>query len=160
MYWLLHRLSGRNNVHVIVSRMSALGKESHFRIVSCSHNITETSMCWKRVCVTRTVPASVPTTAHGISMAALLPLAAGEAARGSFLRAVAVASHAALLIIAAWRHLHKECTCLLNPFYSVYKKITRWTSTRLSFYLAKGEVHHFSGNRLNEQLSPKLNTWI
>lgn len=55
--------------------------------------------------LTRTVAAAVPRTAHGISVAALLLPAAGEAAGRGLLRAVAVASHAALLIAAAWIHL-------------------------------------------------------
>lgn len=77
---------------------------------------------------THIVPASVPTTAHGISMAALLPLAAGEAARGSFLRAVAVASHAALLIIAAWRHLRKDVIFLGDPEVDSFGAV--WSGSR------------------------------
>lgn len=63
-----------------------------------------------RVCQVHTVAAAVPWAAHGISMATLLPPAAGEAARGSLLRAVAVAAHTALLITAARIHLlRKRC---------------------------------------------------
>lgn len=62
----------------------------------------------------RTVTAAVPGTAHGISMAALLPPAAGEAAGRSLLRAVAVASHAALLIVAARIHLLRKNTHALS----------------------------------------------
>lgn len=54
-----------------------------------------------------TVTAAVAGAAHGISIAALLPPAAVKAPRGSVVRAVAVASHAALLITAAWIHLTK-----------------------------------------------------
>lgn len=64
-------------------------------------------LCFKYteiVCI-RTVTAAVPRAAHGISMAALLPPAAGQAARGGLLGAVAVAAHAALLVVAAWIHL-------------------------------------------------------
>lgn len=52
-----------------------------------------------------TVTAAVAGAAHGIPVAALLPPAAVEAAGGSVVRAVAVASHAALLIAAARVHL-------------------------------------------------------
>lgn len=54
---------------------------------------------------TRTVAAAVPRAAHGVPMAALLPAAAGEASRRSLLRAVAVAAHTALFVIAARIHL-------------------------------------------------------
>lgn len=67
------------------------------------------------MCQGRTVAAAVPGTAHGIPIAALLPPAAVEAAGRGVMRAVAVASHAALLIIAAWIHLleeQKRETCL------------------------------------------------
>lgn len=57
------------------------------------------------VCQGRTVAAAVPGTAHGIPIAALLPPAAVEAAGRGVMRAVAVASHAALLVVAAWIHL-------------------------------------------------------
>lgn len=55
-----------------------------------------------------TVAAAVPWTTHGISIAALLPAAAVEAARGSVLGAVAVASHTAFFVIAAWIYLRGE----------------------------------------------------
>lgn len=73
------------------------------------------------VCVyqLRTVTAAVPRAAHGISMAALLPPAAGEAARGSLLRAVAVAAHATLLIIAAWVHLLRK-RCIYSISQNIY----------------------------------------
>lgn len=67
------------------------------------------------MCQGRTVAAAVPGTAHGIPIAALLPPAAVEAAGRGVMGAVAVASHAALLIIAAWIHLleeQKRETCL------------------------------------------------
>lgn len=60
------------------------------------------------MCQGRTVAAAVPRTAHGISIAALLPPAAVETARRRVMRAVAVASHAAFLIIAAWVHLQEK----------------------------------------------------
>lgn len=60
------------------------------------------------MCQGRTVAAAVPRTAHGISIAALLPPAAVEAARWRVMRAVAVASHAALLIVAARVHLQEK----------------------------------------------------
>lgn len=59
------------------------------------------------MCQGRTVAAAVPRTAHGISIAALLPPAAVETARWRVMRAVAVASHAALLVVAAWIHLQE-----------------------------------------------------
>lgn len=55
----------------------------------------------------RTVAAAVPRAAHGISVAALLPPAAVETTRWRALRAVAVASYAALLIVAAWVQLQE-----------------------------------------------------
>lgn len=54
---------------------------------------------------TNEVTAAVAGAAHSISMTALLPPATGEATRRSLLRAVAVAAHAALLVIAARVHL-------------------------------------------------------
>lgn len=60
------------------------------------------------MCQGRTVAAAVPGTAHGISIAALLSPAAVETARWGVVRAVAVASHAALLIVAAWVHLQEK----------------------------------------------------
>lgn len=59
------------------------------------------------MCQGRTVAAAVPRTAHGISIAALLPPAAVEAARRRVMGAVAVASHAALLVVAARVHLQE-----------------------------------------------------
>lgn len=47
-------------------------------------------------------------------MAALLPLAAGETARGSLLRAVAVTAHATLLVITAWIHQLRKDVVLLG----------------------------------------------
>lgn len=55
-----------------------------------------------------TVTATVAGAAHGIPVAALLPPAAVQAPGGSVVRAVAVASHAALLITAARVHLTKN----------------------------------------------------
>lgn len=52
-----------------------------------------------------TVTAAVAGAAHGIPIAALLPPTAVKAPRGSVVRAVTVASQAALLITAAWIHL-------------------------------------------------------
>lgn len=63
---------------------------------------------------TNIVAAAVSRAAHGISMAALLPPAAGEAARRSLLRTVAVAAHAALLIVAAWIHLLRKDVLFLG----------------------------------------------
>lgn len=60
------------------------------------------------MCQGLTVAAAVPGTAHGIPIAALLPPAAVETTRWRVMRAVAVASHAALLIIAAWVHLQER----------------------------------------------------
>lgn len=60
------------------------------------------------MCQGRTVAAAVPRTAHGISIAALLPPAAVETPRWRVMRAVAVASHAALLVVAAWVHLQEK----------------------------------------------------
>lgn len=54
-----------------------------------------------------TVAAAVAGATHRIPIAALLPPPAVEAARGSVLRAVAVAPQAALLIAAARIHLVK-----------------------------------------------------
>lgn len=54
---------------------------------------------------TNIVTAAVPWAAHGISMAALLPPPAGEAARRSLLGAVAVTPNAALLVVTARIHL-------------------------------------------------------
>lgn len=61
------------------------------------------------------VAAAVSGTAHGISIAPLLPPAAVEAARWRVMRAVAVASHAALLIVAAWVHLCEDVVLLGDP---------------------------------------------
>lgn len=55
-----------------------------------------------------TIAAAVPRTAHGVTIAALLPPAAVETTRWRVMRAVAVASHAALLIVAAWVHLQEK----------------------------------------------------
>lgn len=84
-------------------------------------------------------------------MAALLPPAAGEATRGRLLRAVAVASHAALLIIAAWIHLLREKDAFTQSIYSVYE---RSHVAQAHIYLNKCvvKVHHLSDFRLNEQL--------
>lgn len=54
-----------------------------------------------------TVTTAVAWAAHRIPIAALLPPAAVEAPRWGVVRAVAVATHAALLITAAWIHLAK-----------------------------------------------------
>lgn len=48
-------------------------------------------------------------------MATLLPPAAGEAARGRLLGAMAVTSHTALLIVATGIHLRKDVILLGDP---------------------------------------------
>lgn len=58
------------------------------------------------------VTAAIAGAAHGVPVAALLPAAAVEAARGRVLRAVAVTSHAALFVIAAWIHLCQDVVFL------------------------------------------------
>lgn len=63
-----------------------------------------------------TVTAAVARATHGIPIAALLPPAAVKAPRGRMVRAVAVASHAALLITAAWIHLTKTTYLTLISF--------------------------------------------
>lgn len=63
--------------------------------------------------VVLTVTAAVPRAAHGVPVAALLPAAAGQAARRGLLRAVAVAANAALLVIAARIHLLQTQTTML-----------------------------------------------
>lgn len=94
----------------------------------CSHNVIETEMRYNhaRVCVCvciRTVTAAVARAAHSISMTALLPPATGEATRRSLLRAVAVAAHAALLVIAARVHLDRERRCYVQiSVYPVYER--------------------------------------
>lgn len=56
----------------------------------------------------RTVAAAVARAAHVVSVAALLSPAAGEAAGRGVLRTLAVCSHRALFITAAWIPLRKE----------------------------------------------------
>lgn len=64
----------------------------------------------------RTVAAAVSRAAHAVSMAALLSPAAGEAAGRGVLRAVAVSSHHALFVTAAWIALRMKKTDQIQPF--------------------------------------------
>lgn len=73
------------------------------------------------VCQVCTVATAIPRTAHGIPIAALIPPAAVEAAGVSMLRAVAVTSHATLLIIAARIHLQKEKVIYMSKI-----RVTTW----------------------------------
>lgn len=83
-------------------------------------------------------------------MAALLPPAAGEAARGGLLRAVAVASHAALLIVAAWIHLLRKQMHFTQPA-RTFTGFINYPTLHKRVYLLKKE-HNFSDN--DQQLLP------
>lgn len=64
----------------------------------------------------RTVAAVVSRAAHAVSMAALLSPAAGDAAGRGVLRAVAVSSHRALFVSAAWIALRMKKTDQVQSF--------------------------------------------